>query len=169
MTLFAAMVMTIVSCSKDDDDNVDSQSNRLAFANKLTQNSTSCAWEGEDKIMNKNWGNWSTDDNRYAVMRFDRTSTTATEGTGLLLSFENAYKDKFKDRSEFMWGFANDELHITFRHEGWAPFYAEYRTQELVINGNSFHGTWFERSDRKFEFNYKKSSFNDWNKYTVNQ
>jgi hypothetical protein len=168
MTLVAAMAMMVVSCSKDDDD-TDSTDNRLKFTNLLTQNSTSCTWEGTERTKERDWGNWAEKGDKYAVMRFDRSSTQAIEGTGYVIYFENAYKDNVKDQSEFMWNFANDVLNITYRHSGWAPVHAEYRTSELVINGDKFEGTWFEASDKKFEFSYKKSSFNDWNKYKTNE
>ena len=166
MAMIATMSLVTVSCSKDDDDdNTDSTENRLKFANKLTQDGTSCTWEGTERTKTKQWGNWSDDGDKYAVMRFDRTSTKSIEGTGYVIYFENAYKDNVNSQSEFMWSFANDVLNITYRHEGWAPVHAEYRTLELIIDGDRFDGTWFESSGKKFEFNYKKSSFNDWDKY----
>ena len=165
MAMFAAMTLITVSCSKDDDDNTDSIENRLKFTNKMLQNGTTCTWEGTERTKSRSWGNWSDDGDKYTVMRFDRTSTQHVEGTGYVIYFENAYKENVKSQSEFMWSFADDVLIITYRHEGWAPVHAEYRTSELVIDGDRFDGTWFEASDKKFEFNYKKSSFNDWNKF----
>ena len=167
MSIFAVMALMTVSCSKDDDDddNTDSTENRLKFANKLTQNATSFTWEGYETTKTRSWGNWSDDGKKFVVMRFDRASKDATEGEGMLFQFENEWKENFIDKSEFRWSFADDELRITYRHSGWAPVHAEYRTSELVIDGNKFEGTWFESSDKKFEFSYKKSSFNDWDKY----
>ena len=101
-------------------------------------------------------------------MRFDRNSTSDVSGTGLVLYFENSYKDTFKDGSEFTWSYSGDELRITYRHTGWAPVHAEYNTSELVINNSGFNGTWFEGSDKKFVFSYIKSTFNEWNKYFNN-
>jgi hypothetical protein len=157
MTMLAALAVMTVSCSKSDDE--DPEEVKMNFANKLTQNSTSCTWEGVERTLSKAWGNWSDDGEKYAVMRFDRASNTAKEGTGYVVYFENAFKDVEKGRSEFIWNFQGDELRITYRHEGWAPVHAEYNTSELRINGDKFEGTWFESSDKKFEFSYKKSSF----------
>ena len=162
LTLFAAMTIGMVSCSSSDDNGEDAKAN---FANKLTQNGTTCTWEGVERTMSRSWGNWSDDGEKYAVMRFDRASTTATSGTGLVYYFENLYKETFKDKSEFTWTLESDEMKITYRHTNWAPVHAEYKTPELVIRGDTFVGTWFEASDKKFEFNYKKSNFTDWDKY----
>jgi hypothetical protein len=164
MTMVAAMAFVVVSCSKDDDED----NSKEAFVNKLTQNGTTCTWEGSERTLSRSWGSWSNDGEKYAVMRFDRASTTATQGTGWVLYFENSYKEVYKDGSEFTWSIVGDELKITYRHSGWAPVHAEYNTQELIINGNRFDGTWFESSDKKFEFKYNKSTFNTWNKY-INQ
>lgn len=164
MAIFAAMAMITVSCSKDDDDK-DSTENRLKFANALTQNSTSGIWEGYDKRQHKEFGSWVDRSQSYVVIRFDRASTTATTGTGFLLTFENSYKETYKEQSEFTWYFDDDMLHITYRHSGWTPVYAEYRTNELVINGDNFYGYWFEETSSRYRFSYTKSTFSDWNKY----
>lgn len=164
MAIFAAMAMTFIGCSKDDND-TDSTENRLNFTNKLTQNSISCTWEGYNMAKRKELGNWNDDGQKYAVMRFDRATKEDIQGTGLLLYFENNYKDTFLEGSEFTWYFADDMLRISYRHSGWSPQYAEYRTQELVINGDRFDGTWFEKTDFKYKFNYTKSAFSDWSKY----
>ena len=163
LTVIAAMATVTVSCSKDDD-SISSEE----FANKLLQNGTTCTWEGAERTLSRSWGKWSDDGEKYAIMRFDRSSTTALSGTGLVLYFENSYKDTYKDGSEFTWSFAGDELRITYRHNGWAPVHAEYNTTELIINGDKFVGTWYESSDKKFEFGYTKSTFTEWSKY-INQ
>lgn len=162
LSIIAAMAMMVVGCSKSDDDGA---SSKETFANKLTQNGTSCTWEGNERTMSRSWGNWSDDGQKYAVMRFDRSSTTATSGNGVVYYFESSYKETFKDKSEFTWALEGDELRITYRHGGWAPVHAEYNSSELSISGDSFRGTWFESSDKKFEFSYKKSSFTEWDKY----
>ena len=164
MTVMVAMAMVVVSCSSDDDD-TDSTENRLKFANALTRNSTSATWEGYDKAQQKELGNWVDERQSYVVIRFDRASTSATNGTGLLLTFENAYKETFKERSEFMWYFDDDMLKIDYRHQGWTPVYAEYRTNELTINGDTFSGFWFEKTSVRYKFSYTKSDFNKWDDY----
>ena len=74
LTLIAAMGMTFVSCSKDEEKDTDE--NRLNFANQLTQNSTSCTWEGYDQYQRKELGNWVDEERKsYVVIRFDRAST----------------------------------------------------------------------------------------------
>ncbi len=163
LTVIAAMATVTVSCSKDDD-----VISKEDFVNKLTQGGTSGTWEGMERTKTRSWGSWSNDGDKYAIMRFDRSTTTATEGTGYLLYFENSYKETFKDKSDFTWNIVGDELRINYHHTNWAPVHAEYNTTELVIKGDNFVGTWYESSDKKFEFNYKKSTFNDWNKYINN-
>lgn len=166
MAIFAAMAMTMafVSCGGDDDD-TDSAANRLAFANKLTQNGLSCTWEGLSMQQRKEMGSWNDERQMYAVMRFDRTATSETQGTGILLFFENSYKESFIEGSEFTWTFSDDMLRLSYRRGGWKAQYAEYRTSELVINGNTFNGTLFESTDFKYRFNFTKSTFTDWAKY----
>ena len=163
MTMIAAMAMMFVSCSKDDD-----EITKEEFTNKLFQNGTTCTWEGVERTLSRSWGNWSDDGEKYAIMRFDRNSTSDLSGTGLVLYFENSYKEQYRDGSEFTWSYSGDELRITYRHSGWAPVHAEYNTTELIINNSGFNGTWFEGSDKKFVFSYIKSSFNEWNKYLNN-
>ena len=116
MAILAAMSIITVSCSKDDDK--DSTDNRLNFATALTQNGTSGTWEGYDKRQYKELGHWVDRSQSYVVIRFDRASTNATNGTGFLLTFENSYKDTYKEQSEFTWYFDDDMLHITYRHAG---------------------------------------------------
>ena len=160
LTIIAAMATIMVSCSKDDD-----VISKEDFVYKLTQGGTSGTGEGTERTKSKSWGTWSNDGEKYAIMRFDRADAKATEGTGYLLYFENSYKETLKDKSAFTWNFVGDELRINYRHTNWAPVHAEYNTTELVIKGDYFDGTWYESSDKKFEFNYKKSTFNNWNKY----
>jgi hypothetical protein len=97
-------------------------------------------------------------------MRFDRKSAASVEGTGYVLHFENEFMDTFTYETEIRWKFEDDELRITYR-AGKDPVHALYRFTEIVIIGNYFTGTWFETSDKKFDFNYKKSSFKDWDLY----
>ena len=166
MTMVMALSVTMMSCSKDDEeDNTDSVKNRQSFANKLLQNGTTFTWEGYMTDKRKEWGNWTDDGKTYVVMRFDRNSTSDTEGSGMVVHFENEWKEKFIDKSELRWSFAEDELRVVYRHEGWAPVHAEYRTSELVIDESGFHGTWFESSSLKYEFVFKKSTFTEWDKY----
>lgn len=164
LSFMAIMAMIVVGCSKDEEK--DTPNTRLNFANALTQNSTTCTWEGYDQYQRKELGNWVNEKRKsYVVIRFDRASTTAYNGTGVVLTFENEYKEDFKESSDFVWSFDNSQLQITYRHSGWAPVYAEYNTSELIISGNSFRGYWWEQTDRRFEFRYTKSSFNNWDKF----
>lgn len=133
--------------------------------NKLLQNGTTCTWEGSEITLIWEWGRWSDEGQKYTIIRFDRNSTSDLSGTGQVLYFDNSYKDSYKDGSEFTWNFIDDELKITYRHNGWAPIHAKYSTTELVIHDNNFAGTWYESSDRKYKFSYIKSSFNNWDKY----
>lgn len=164
LILIAAMAMVVVSCMKEDD-----KITAEEFADKMVgKNSTSFTWEGNETTQAKSMGSWYDKGSKWAVMRFDRSTPTATEGTGKVLYFKNSYKDELRDDnslSEFTWRFWGDELIINYRHTGWDPVHAEYNTTELIIDSNGFKGTWFESSDTRFTFSYIKSNFNDWAKY----
>lgn len=165
MSIVAAMAMMVVSCSKDDDDEEGITVEK--FANLLTNNSLSCTWEGLETTRRYN-GGWYDDGEKYAIMRFDRASTTATEGTGFVIYFKNSFKDQLNyegSYSEIIWHFRNNIMYVEYKRNGWPAVHAEYNTSELVINGDSFKGTWYENNDNKFEFIYKKSTFNEWDKY----
>ena len=162
LTLFFGASLIVMSCSKDDDEEEDPQVTKLRFVNLLTQNSTSCAWEGSEIDLRKELGSWSDKGTKYVVVRFDREKTTDVEGSGWLYVFEDAYYEHFKEKSEFRWSITNDLLQISYRHQGWEPLHAEYKTSELVIRDNKFDGWWFVDSGWKYEFHYKKSSFNNW-------
>lgn len=153
-----ALTMTFTSCSKDEDN----EENRLAFTNKMFQNQTTFAWEGLEIAKVKNEG---TKKERYAVLRFDRANNTATSGTGRLVAFTNSYKTEFIESSEFKWFFNNECLYLEWKKSGWVTAHAEYQTKEIWIDGNGFHGTWFESTSYRWEFNYIASSFSDWDKY----
>ena len=164
IAIVAALAITMVSCSKDDDK--DSEENRLNFINQVMQNSTSFTWEGYETAQRKELGSWVDEKKRYTVIRFDRASTTSTSGTGRLVAFQNSYKEEFVESSDLTWYFDNDQMQITWRRAGWQPAHAEYRTGELQISTSTFKGYWFEKTDFRWQFSYIKSSFNDWNKYT---
>ena len=79
MSLIAAMATLTTSCSKDDDDRESLLQRKLKFVNALTQNSTSCAWEGLQTEQHKSWGSWSDHATKYFIMRFDRSTKEAIE------------------------------------------------------------------------------------------
>ena len=167
MTVIAAMAMT--SCSKEDDDN---DSERVNFANRLTQNSLSGTWEGWHKKMIKE-DIWKEDSKQYAVIRFFRSSNTSTNGTGVVLYFTDETKKNYKEGTDFNWYLDDNQLKIRAIHRNdWNTnngsnwMYAEYNTTELTISGNSFYGHWVESVTYKWAFDYKKSDFNDWTKYS---
>ena len=160
MTIVACLALVMTSCKNDDD--TDSEANRLKFTNKMLHNNTSYTWEGHETARVKNEG---VKQERHVVIRFERASTESTTGTGRLLSFKNSYKDEFISSSEFRWYFSNDCLYLEWKKAGWQTAHAEYRTSELVIDDNGFHGNWFESTSYRWEFNYTASSFNDWDKY----
>ena len=163
-SILAAMAMVTVGCSKDDDDdsNRDSKENRLKFANKLTQDGLVGVWEGMDHLTRRDGAESGKE--LYAVMRFERASKDATTGTGYVLYFNNSFKTTLINQCEIRWHFANDQLMLEYSN-GWDNRYAEYRTRELVIVGDTFKGTWFERNDYFWSFEYTKSTFDEWEKY----
>ncbi|MBO7046597.1 MAG: hypothetical protein J6W38_09670 [Prevotella sp.] len=163
MTIVAAIAMIMTGCKKDEE--TDSESNRLVFTNTMLQNKTSFAWEGLETAQRKEMGSWNDEKTRYVVIRFDRSTTESTSGTGRLVAFRNSYKEDFVESSDFRWYFNNDMLYIEWKQSGWQTAHAEYRTSELVVNANSFIGYCFEKTDFRWQFNYTKSSFSDWDKY----
>jgi len=163
ITIFAAMAMMMTSCSKDEE--TDTEANRLNFTNLLMQNKTSFTWEGLETAQRKELGHWNDEKTRYVVIRFDRATTESTTGTGRLIAFENSWKQAFIESSDFKWYFNNDMLYLEWKHAGWQTAHAEYRTNELTISGDKFNGYWFEKTDFRWQFNYTKSSFIDWDKY----
>jgi hypothetical protein len=160
MTFVVSVALVMTGCKKDED--TDSESNRLKFTNQMMQNKTSFTWEGREVAKVKNEG---TKKERYSVLRFDRASTESTTGTGRLVAFTNSYKTDFVESSEFRWYFNNDCLYLEWKKSGWQTAHAEYRTNEIVVDGSGFHGTWYESTSYRWEFNYIASSFNDWDKY----
>ena len=160
MAILLAVALTLTGCKKDED--TDSEENRLNFTNLMFQNKTSFAWEGLETANVKNEG---TKKERYAVIRFDRADVKSTTGTGRLVAFSNSYKNDFVESSEFRWYFSNDCLYLEWKKAGWQTAHAEYRTREIYIDGNGFHGNWFESTSYRWEFNYIASSFTDWDKY----
>ena len=160
MTFVVSVALVMTGCKKDED--TDSESNRLRFTNQMMQNKTSFTWEGREVAKVKNEG---VKKERYSVLRFDRASTESTTGTGRLVAFTNSYKTDFVESSEFRWYFNNDCLYLEWKKSGWQTAHAEYRTNEIVVDGSGFHGTWYESTSYRWEFNYIASSFNDWDKY----
>ena len=160
MTFVVSVALVMTGCKKDED--TDSESNRLKFTNQMMQNKTSFTWEGREVAKVKNEG---VKKERYSVLRFDRASTESTTGTGRLVAFTNSYKADFVESSEFRWYFNNDCLYLEWKKSGWQTAHAEYRTNEIVVDGSGFHGTWYESTSYRWEFNYIASSFNDWDKY----
>ena len=160
MAILLAVALTLTGCKKDEDK--DSEENRLNFTNQIFQGKTSFAWEGLETAIVKNEG---TKKERYAVIRFDRADVKSTTGTGRLVAFSNSYKNDFVESSEFRWYFSNDCLYLEWKKAGWQTAHAEYRTREIYIDGNGFHGNWFESTSYRWEFNYIASSFTDWDKY----
>ena len=160
MTFVVSVALVMTGCKKDED--TDSESNRLKFTSQMMQNKTSFTWEGREVAKVKNEG---VKKERYSVLRFDRASTESTTGTGRLVAFTNSYKTDFVESSEFRWYFNNDCLYLEWKKSGWQTAHAEYRTNEIVVDGSGFHGTWYESTSYRWEFNYIASSFNDWDKY----
>ena len=162
MAIVAALAMTMSSCSKDEDEG-DSQANRLKFTNLMMQNGTSFTWEGYEQLHRTDGA--SSGKTYYVVIRFVRNTKDDTQGSGNVLFFSNENKNDLQEKSAINWWFGNDMLHISLPTLGWDARYAEYRTQELTINGDNFTGRWFEKNDYYWFFTYKKSSFNEWDKY----
>ena len=160
MAVVAAVAMIMTGCKKEESD---SEENRLNFTNKIFHGqNTTYTWEGHEVAKVKNEG---TKKERYSVLRFERASAQSTTGTGRLVAFTNSYKDDFVEASDFRWYFSDRCLYIEWEHSGWQTAHAEYLTNELTIDGSGFHGTWFESTSYRWEFNYIASTWNEWDKY----
>ena len=160
MAVVAAVAMIMTGCKKEE---ADSEENRLNFTNKIFQGqNTTYTWEGREVAKVKNEG---TKKERYSVLRFERASAQSTTGTGRLVAFTNSYKTDFVEASDFRWYFSDRCLYIEWGHSGWQTAHAEYLTNELTIDGSGFHGTWFESTSYRWEFNYIASTWNEWDKY----
>ena len=160
MAVVAAVAMIMTGCKKEE---ADSEENRLNFTNKIFQGqNTTYTWEGREVAKVKNEG---TKKERYSVLRFERASAQSTTGTGRLVAFTNSYKTDFVEASDFRWYFSDRCLYIEWKKSGWQTAHAEYQTNEILIDGSGFHGTWFESTSYSWEFTYIASSWNEWSKY----
>ena len=136
--------------------------------NAMLQNSISCTWEGWHRRQFKDGSSWRNDSQQYAVIQFNRSSATATSGDGILLYFGDSNKTNYKEGSKFTWKIDDNQVKIThITHSEWYPMYAEYNTADFTISGNFFYGHWWEKVDDRWEFSYKKSDFNDFDKYSL--
>jgi hypothetical protein len=168
MTMFATLASTMTSCSKDDDK--DSEDKRLKFVNNMMQSATatSCTWEGWHRREFKDGSSWTKHSQQYAVIQFSRSSATATSGEGIILYFADANKTDYKEGSKFHWAISDNQVKITqITHSEWYPMYAEYNTTEITVGAGTFYGHWWEKVNDRWEFNYKKSSFNEFSKYEL--
>lgn len=150
MTAITAMLVLCMSCSKDDSISPEAQQD---FAKFLTAGT----WEGQNKSEYKELGSWIEHTSTFVTMSFSRSGSQALSGTGVQIGYENSYKSKETERSEFKWNISGDRIYIEYS-EGWTTVYA--RLGDCELSSSRFKGWWINNSDsdRRFVFDYSKSN-----------
>ena len=160
VALCMAVTMVVTSCKNDDED-------KEKRNQEMAKTLTSVAWQGNNLYQYKEMGNWIDRSTDFVVMRFDRTSETATNGTGYQLQFDGTYFNELEEMSEFTWYFSGDDLYISYKEAGWGSVHAII--DDVTLNNSYFSGYWWTNdNDRRYRFTYQKSSFKDWDKYIKN-
>ncbi len=157
MALFMATAMIFTGCKSDDDDSEQKNQN---FAKMITANT----WEGTNLYQYKEMGEWIDRSTDFVVLKFTRTSATDLSGTGWQLQFDGNYYKELQEKSEFKWYISGDRLYISYQAEGWGNVNAII--DDATVNSSVFSGWWWDDSTHRYQFNYKKSSFVDFDKYT---
>ena len=160
VALCMAVTMVVTSCKNDDED-------KEKRNQEMAKTLTSVAWQGNNLYQYKEMGSWIDRSTDFVVMRFDRTSETATNGTGYQLQFDGTYFNELEEMSEFTWYFSDDDLYISYKEAGWGSVHAN--VDDWTLNNSYFSGYWWTNdNDRRYRFTYQKSSFKDWDKYIKN-
>ncbi len=157
VTLFAAIILCMSSCKKDE------EKERNEVANNLVGD-----WQGyiqEWKSYDSNKTSYIPNhERRWVCMRFNRSSDSSS-GTGYQIEFKNEFMNNTPDAddmNEFNWRVNGDHLEITYKT--WDAIYLEFK--KSTINGSDFKGSFFTFSKvYKYEFDYKRKAFDDWDKY----
>lgn len=150
--MLSAVILT-TSCSSDDDSMSADEAARLL---------TSGNWQGYSIKQQKEWGSFrDSDDRTWNVMRFDRATTTALNGTGRQLGFRNEYMNNDPEVSNFRWSIEGNI--VTIAYENWGS--ATFNYQEVTLNNDKFSGYQYENDDKRYQFNYRKEAFTKWDNY----
>ncbi|GEM_PF-3040769 len=154
--MIAAIAMN--SCGSDDND--------WKTAPNIAKMLCAHDWEGYNHSQYRELGKWldSGSDDVYVVLRFNRANDNANSGTGYHLGFSNSYKTELKGSSEFTWTLIGNNLRIDYK-AGWNSVHTTYNNNEFVISDTNFHGLFYANEAHRIEFNYKSTTFSDWNKY----
>ena len=153
MTMMLAAVVVTTSCSSDDDG---------MSAEDAAKYLVSGNWQGYSIEQRKEWGSFvDKKDRTWNVVRFDRATPTALNGTGRQLGFVNEYKNNTPEASNFIWRIEGNI--ITIAYEKWGS--ATFNFKEMTLNNNNFSGFIYERDDVRYQINYKKEAFANWDNY----
>ena len=152
MMVIAAVAMT-TSC-KDDDDSIS--------AEDAVKYLVSGNWQGYGIEQRKQIGGFvDTDDRTWNIVRFERAATNAFNGTGCQLGVSNEYMSGTPEMSNFRWSLEGNI--ITIAYEKWGT--ATFNFKEMTINNDKFSGFIYQNDNLRYQINYNKRSFADWDKY----
>jgi hypothetical protein len=153
MTMMLAAVMLTTSCSSDDDS---------LSAEDAAKFLTSGYWQGYSIKQRKEWGSYRDQaDRTWNVVRFDRATPTALNGTGRQLGFKTEYMNNDPEVSNFRWRIEGDI--VTIAYEQWGT--ATFNYKEITLNNDRFAGFQYETDDVRYQFDYRKDAFSKWEQY----
>lgn len=157
MTVVAAVIL-FTGCSKSDE-----KMSAQEFARLLT----STTWAGTHQSQHRSVGSWSSNAPQNVVIYFERSNANAISGTGYQLEFKSSSytEDQFERKSAITWEIQGENFVINYA-EGWDKSYMKYTDDECHLNSSSFSGILYTDSEHRFLYNYVKSNFNEWSKYT---
>jgi hypothetical protein len=142
LTAALAVMMLNTSCSSSDDYDYE----------KFVTNLVAHNWEGHHTSQYREFGSWIDNGTEYVAMKFTRTGTQLS-GTGTQIIFENSYKTKETDRSDFKWYISGERIYIEYV-KGWST--VDEKCVDCTINDTNFKGFWHNTKDaeRRFKFDY---------------
>lgn len=153
MTMLLAAVILTTSCSSDDDS---------LSAEDAAKFLTSGYWQGYSIKQRKEWGSYRDQaDRTWNVVRFDRATPTALNGTGRQLGFKTEYMNNDPEVSNFRWRIEGDI--VTIAYEQWGT--ATFNYKEITLNNDRFAGFQYETDDVRYQFDYRKDAFSKWEQY----
>jgi len=154
ITMLIAAATLTTSCSSSDDDSLSAED-----AARLM---TSGYWQGYSIKQRKEWGSYRDQEDRsWNVVRFDRATPTALNGTGRQLGFKTEYMNNDPEVSNFRWRIEGDI--VTIAYEQWGT--ATFNYKEITLNNDRFAGFQYETDDVRYQFDYRKDAFSKWEQY----
>lgn len=154
MAMILATVTMTTSCEKNDD--------RIS-ADEFCKLLVNGDWQGYCQEQHREWGSFTDrNDRTWNVLRFRRNSENATYGSGTQLGYSSEQMtDRNPEVSSFIWRI--DGTTLTISYDAWSPVYFNFT--EMTINSDKFAGFMYEKDDVRYEFNYSKRAFNNWDTF----